>query len=123
MISNGVVGLDMAKYSATEKEVPQDAYLDVVPQENVRYVLESGGSKVDVLYTFANGNLRKIHVLENEGSPRMTKTAVNAFEMAKGFLSDYQAYSKKSLYGELNSMLISADVGKNLTKSVWEHET
>jgi hypothetical protein len=66
-ILNEVVGLDMENYDTAINEGAQDSYLGIVPQENIRYTLESNGSTIDALYTFANGKLRMINVLENEG--------------------------------------------------------
>jgi hypothetical protein len=106
-ILNKVVGLDMAKYVIDSKEWPQDSYLGVIPQENVRCILESAGSKLDMICTFANGNLRMIDVLESQGSPCLTESATMALEMtnevfsnyrvlemAKVFLSNYQSHSE-----------------------------
>ena len=120
-ILSNVVGLDLAKYTVTTKEnqADQASYLGVVPQENVLYTLESNSNKVDVLYTFANGNVQMIHVLENEGTPNLTKTATstNAVELAKGFLSKYQTYTANPLFEELKSTLNNVDPNKNLTKT------
>jgi hypothetical protein len=120
-ILSNVVGLDLAKYTVTTKEnqTGQTSYVGVVPQENVLYTLESNGNKIDVLYTFANGNVQIIHVLENEGTPNLTKTATstNAVELAKGFLSEYQTYTANPLFGELKSTLNNVDPNKNLTKT------
>ncbi len=63
-----MVGLDLTKYQSAQKSEYQDFYLELLPQENVRYALESNGSKLDIVHTFVNGNLQKINVLENEGS-------------------------------------------------------
>ena len=90
IISKDVVGLDLTKYAKTAQESPPDSYLGVLPQENIRYTLSSNGSKVDIRYTFANGNLRILHVLETKGSPQMTKTAASTLANAKDFLSSYQ---------------------------------
>jgi hypothetical protein len=68
-----------------------------------------------MLCTFSNGSLRKIHVLQNTGTPYTTKTAANTLEMAKNFLADYEIYSKNSFYGDLNSMLDKVDANKNST--------
>jgi hypothetical protein len=128
-ILSNVLGLDMAKYATTSKEGPQDSYMDVVPQENVHYTLESGGRKLGMLCTFANGNLRMLNVLESEGAPYMTKVVTKPLELgnvtlqvvdlpetAKGFLSDYESYSGNSFYGELGSMLENVDGKGNVTK-------
>lgn len=40
-ILSSVVGVDLTKYTITSAECAQDSYMDVVPQETVRYVLES----------------------------------------------------------------------------------
>jgi len=120
-ILNEVVGLDMKNYDTSLKEGVKDSYLGVVPQENIRYTLESNGSKVDMLCTFINGHLRMIDVLESEGSPHLTGSATsaletNGLEMAKVFLSNYQSHSENSFYGELRSMLENVVANKNLTK-------
>ncbi len=122
-ILSNVIGLDLAKYTISTKEYPQDAYasyLGVIPQENVAYDLTADGSKLKMLYTFANGNLQMIHVLENEGVPSLTEQAssANVLEMAKGFLSNYQTYTSNPLFGELKATLDSVDSCKNLTKTL-----
>jgi hypothetical protein len=130
LILNDVVGLDLSKYSIASREGPQKAYLSVVPQENVRYTLETDGSKVDLLCTFTNGKLRMIDVLESEGSPCLTEPTTSALEMTDGFFSDYrvlemakvflsnsQSHSGNSFYGELESMLENVVANKNLTKT------
>ena len=114
-ILKDVVGLNLTKYTMTSKECPQDSYFDVVPEENVGYNLESNESKLNMFCTFANGKLHVLHVLETEGSPRMTKPATSVLEMAKDFLDNYEGYSGNSFYGELSSMLDKVDANKNLT--------
>jgi len=131
-ISGDVLGLDMTKYAITTTVLPQNLYIDVVPQETVRYYLDSNESKLDMLYTFTEGKLRRIHVLESAGFPFLTKSVtktiqfgnmtfhMNVFdevENAKDFLEDYQSYSGKLFYGELASMLNHVEVGKNLTET------
>jgi hypothetical protein len=121
-ILSNVVGLDLAKYAVTTKETqvdPQALYPGVVTQENVEYDLSSDDSKLKALYTFADGKLQMIHVLEIEGSPSLVKptTTTNDVELAKGFLSNYQTYTANPLFGELKSTLDTVDAGKNVTKT------
>lgn len=131
-ILSNVVGVDTGKYSINSGEYAEDTYIGVVPQENVRYTLEANGSKLDMLYTFANGNLRMIHVLESEGSPLLTKTATRSGQVlgnktlqvvdvqatAENFLNSYQSQSGKQFYGKLVTMLKDIDASKNATKIV-----
>lgn len=119
-IMNDVIGLDIAKYAVTTTQVdPQASYLGVAPQENVAYDLTSDASKLKALYTFAYGELQMIHVLEREGSPSLVKPATsnNDVELAKVFLSNYQAYTANPLFGELKSTLDNIDPNKNITKT------
>jgi hypothetical protein len=121
-ILSNVVGLGLAKYNVTAQETQatqQASYLDVVPQEIVLYNLNSESSRLKVSYTFANGKVQLIHVLENEGTPSLTKTATNAnaVEMAKDFLSNYQTYTENPLFGELKNTLDKVDQGTNITKT------
>jgi hypothetical protein len=120
-ILGDVVGLDLSKYAVTIKEYPQSynsSYLGVVPQTDIDYEFTTEGSTVKTLCTFANSHLQMLHVLENEGSPYVSKTAANPIELAENFLSNYEAYAEDSLYGELKSTLDNVDAGKNATKTV-----
>lgn len=113
-----VINIDTAKYTINTKQYPQESYFGVLPKETIRYDLYTNGSKLEALYTFVNGKLLMVDVLENHGSPRLTKTVNGVSEMAKDFLNNYQAYSKNPLYGELRSMLVDIDPNKNLTKTI-----
>jgi hypothetical protein len=114
-ILNDVVGIDVAEYTTTPKTLSPNSYFDVIPQENVEYNLKSEDSTIKLRCTFANRKLQMIYVLENYGTPKLTKTASNALEKAKTFLSDYQSYSGNSLYEEMKSMLNKVDFEKNPT--------
>jgi hypothetical protein len=115
-VTDNVIGVDLTKYATVSEDYRQDLYLDVLPQENLRYTLETGGSKLDFYYTFVNGKLQKIHVLEVQGTPQMQKAiSANPLDMSKDFLSEYQDYTKNALYGELRSTLNAIDANKNVT--------
>jgi len=120
-ILSNVVGLDLAKYDVPAKEYQPDlqaSYLGVVPQKCVGYELTSGESKLKLLYTFANGRLQMIQVLEKEDAPSLTKPPIRFNILAaKNFLSNYQKYTADPLYGELRSALDNVDASKNLTKT------
>ena len=118
VISKDVVGLDIAEYSVNAKESPQESYQGVLPQKTVRFDIESTGSNIELLYTFVNDKLLMLDVLENQGSPRLTKTTNGVDEMAEDFLSSYQSYSRNSFYGELESSLVDVDPNRNSTKTV-----
>ncbi|MCW4005551.1 MAG: PKD domain-containing protein [Candidatus Bathyarchaeota archaeon] len=121
-ILSNVMSLDVGKYAVTLKEYSQNYsvdYLSSFSQKTVGFNLNSSTSKLNVLCSFANGNLHMIQVLENEGSPSMSKTLLNnnAGELAKDFLSNYQAYTNDPVYGALSIMLDSVDGNKNLTQT------
>jgi hypothetical protein len=114
-IAKNVIAIDTAKYSANS-EYKQDSYLGVLPQENIRYTLEAKESKLDLYYTFVNGKLEKIHVLEVQGTPEMQKNpSTDPINKAQDFLKSYQNYSKNSFYGDLESMIANIDTPKNTT--------
>jgi hypothetical protein len=120
-VLNDVVGVDLAKYDvATEDNSISPPFLGGVLQEDVLYSLTSDESTLKTLYTFADGNLRGIHVLEREGTPSMIKPATsgNAVENAQDFLSNYQTYTAKPVFGELKATLNNVDPNKNLTENV-----
>ncbi len=127
-ILSDVLNIDTPKYSLTMRECPQDSYLGI-PQENTRYYLESNQSSLDMMYTYCNGKLRMIDVLETNGSPITTKSSFNEIELSKNFLANYQTYSGNCFYGELKSMLQSVDktnsttTAKNIKLTVTETDT
>ena len=120
-ILSDVVGLDLTKYSITTKTSQQNTSAPnpiVLSQEDVSYELVSSENKLKLLCTFANGNLRIMHVLENVGSPSLVKPSTSILEMAKDFLENYQTYTNNPLYGELKLTLDSVETNtKNITKT------
>jgi competence protein ComGC len=120
-VLSNVVGVDLAKYDvATEENSISPPSLGGVLQEDILYSLTSDESTLKAHYTFADGNLRGIYVLEREGTPSLIKpaTSVNAVESAQDFLSNYQAYTAKPVIGELKATLNNVNSSKNLTKTV-----
>jgi hypothetical protein len=115
---SNVVGLDTSKYDVTAIQSPNDLYRDNLPRENIRTILDTAGSKLDTLCTFINGSLQKIYVCANEGSPRMNTLSTSDVDMAQDFLTNYQAQSSKSFYGELDSMLTNIDATKNSSTTI-----
>jgi len=121
-ILNNVLGLDLTKYTVTINEIPAELqlpYFDVLPMKDIGYDLTSEESKVKTLFTFVDGNLQTIHVLETEGPPSLTTpaTSTNAAEMAEDFLRSYQIYTADSLYGELKDTLVNLDASENSTET------
>ena len=117
---NNAVGLDLTKYNVTAKEYNYNysiSYLDVAPYENVVYDIISNESKLRMRYTFTNGKLQMIYVLENTGSPNLKSPAgTNSLEMAMGFLNTYSADTQDSFYAYLSSTLNDIDANNNATK-------
>lgn len=93
-------------------------FLDGILYENVLFNLTSENSELRIFCTYTNGNLQGLYVLENEGTPVLTKSTVsiNAVESAKDFLTNYQTYSNKQILGELQSTLMNADTNKNIPR-------
>lgn len=113
-----VVGLDMAKYS-TDLELYTQAlflYFDVLPQEDVKYALESDESKLDVICAFVDEKLRSMNIYINDGSPLTTQPFTTPLEMAKDFLDRYPAHSEESYYSAIRSMLDNVEADKNVTE-------
>jgi predicted PurR-regulated permease PerM len=118
-ILNDVVGVDLTKYNTTSEQFPQTSYLGIVPQVNVQYTLQSNENNLKFLYTFQNGSLQIIHVLENGGTPLLKAVSdtstTSSRSMAKEFLNNYQAYTGDSFYGHLESMLNLVNTSANST--------
>ena len=121
---NSVLNIDLAKYSVTAKTDSSDteipfAYFGVIPQEGVAYSLNSEDSKLKMQYTFGNGKLQMMQVLEKEGALSLSKASTNTddIELAKDFLTNYQNYTSNDLFGELKSTLNNLTPGKNESKT------
>jgi competence protein ComGC len=116
---SNMMNLDLTKYTvATQENSQQPPSLGGLQQDTVLYTLTSTNSKLKLFYTYTNGNLQGLYVLETQGTP-ITKSAgnVNAIESAKSFLSNYQAYTDKQVFGELKDTLANVDSNKNMTKT------
>lgn len=120
-VLDNVIGVDLAKYNVTTKQYPQNnqaSYMGIVPQESVIYNLTSDENKLSLLYTFADGKLQMIQVLENEGVPSLGKSSFVANMLAaRSFLSNYQNYTSDRFYGNLKSTLNDIGANKNFTKT------
>jgi hypothetical protein len=116
LLSN-LMGVDSSQYSGNAKEYPQDSYLGVIPEENIRYKLYAEASTIEVFATFVNGYLRILQVLDKSGAPITTKSVTSPREMAIDFLENYRNYSGNAFYGELKSTLTSAELNRNITST------
>ena len=119
-ILSSVLGLNMSRYSLATTAYTtenQEAYLSSVSQENVAYNLTSSKSTVRLVSSFANGNLRTLQLLQNQGPVSLVKPVLNtsANELAQSFLSNYQTYSNNPTYGTLKATLNNLDTSKNIT--------
>ena len=120
IVLEDVVGLDMAKYS-TDLEFYAQApflYFEVLPQEDVKYLLESNESKLEVISAFADEKLRSLNIYLMDGSPLTTKPVTSPLEMAKDFLDKYSTYSDGSYYSTMRSMLDNVEGDINIIKTV-----
>jgi hypothetical protein len=109
--------LDLAKYTLTPRTWPQSSYIGV-PQDANDIILSSSQSYMRVFFEFVNGNVRMVHLLDNTGTPQMKKPVGTPLEMAKDFMSNYQALSGDSFYGILRSMLDSVNGRENFTQTL-----
>lgn len=116
-ILDGVVGLDTAAYNVNIASYSQDLYFEVLPQEYLKYTLESDESKLSIVCSFVDEKLRSMNMYVTDGSPRMTQQVSNTHEIAKDFLDKYQTYSSASYYSTLRSMLDNVEADKNVTKT------
>ena len=113
-----VVGLDTAAYITS-----LDLHIQVLdyrglPQEDLRYILESNESELKVRCAFVDEKLRSMRIYVNDGSPLTTKPATTPLEMAKDFLDEYPTYSDGSYYSTMRSMLDNVEGDKSITKTV-----
>src|SRR4030066_1901181 len=81
-IFDDVIGLDMAAYRTNLDSYTQDLYFETLPQENVKYILQSDESELEVICTFADEKLCSMSAYVLDGLPHMTQPATNTLEMA-----------------------------------------
>jgi len=129
-ISNDVLGFDTNENTTIAQQLPQDSYKDVVPQENILIRFDNDQNKLEMIQTFADGELRKIYVLETKGNPELTDLSYESFQIgddtfynnvfneakhAKDFLNNYNSYTEKSFYSTLATTFNSVKGDKNET--------
>ncbi|PVX24416.1 MAG: hypothetical protein CW691_07660 [Candidatus Bathyarchaeum sp.] len=113
-----VVGLNMEAYNTTLDLNTQDLYYESLPQESIKYTLNSDNNNVSVICNFVNNKLRSMSVNAHDSSPLAAQSVNNtALDMAKDFLDKYYAYSSASYYDTLRPMLDDLEADKNLTKT------
>jgi len=113
---SNTLGLNMPEYSdITSQSYPLRQYADAVPQEEIRYQLQSPTSTIDVLCSFVNGQLRMIHILENEGRLHLVKPTENIIEMTKNILDNCAQYTKDPIYTQLRTLLNEVQPNQDLT--------
>jgi hypothetical protein len=125
-IANDVIGIDLSKYNVTTEESPQsgnNSFRGAV-QDNIVCNLKSDTSQLKIGYTFANGQLQMMQVLQNVGVLTMTNSAatktnttIKAVDLARSFLNNYEVYSSNSLFGQLASTLDKIRLAPNITET------
>ena len=106
-IFRNVVGLNVDAYNAS--------LISHTPN-SVTYTLESKGSKLIAYCAFVDGKLRSISMYVKEGLPLMLYTAANEVEMAKDFLSRYQAYCGAAHVEAFKAFLGMVEAKTNIKK-------
>ena len=110
------LGLNLPDYTdITAQTYPPRQYADAVPQEDIRYQLQSPTNTLDVLCSFVNDQLRMIHILENEGRPHLVKPAENIIEMTRNILDNCAQYTKDPIYTQLRTQLNEIPPNQNTT--------
>lgn len=126
-ITGNVIGVDLTKYTATSTEYSQSAdatYRGIISQNSVSYELNSDTGKLKVAYTFVDGKVQMIHVLQKTGIIRLTEdkaeniaSTPSNFEAAKALLANFETYTDDTFFGELKDTLDKVHSGVNITKA------
>ena len=129
-IAKDVMGFNLDENTTIIKQLPSDSYKNVIPQENILCSFGTGQTKLELLQTFANGELRKIYVLDTKEHPELTDISYEAFlvgdktfynnkfnevKHAKDFLTNYGSYSEKAFYSLLATIFNVVKGQKNET--------
>ena len=111
-----VLGLNLATYRMNIDSYVQNWYMEILPLESVKCVLESNESKLSMICEFVDGRLYSMSLYVLYGSPRMAQPAANVLEMAKGFISIYQTYAGASYCQEMKTILDMVKVNEDVAK-------
>jgi len=113
---SSTLGLNMPDYTdITSQTYPPRQYANAVPQEEIRYRLQSSTNNLDVLCSFVNDQLRMIHILENEGCPHLVKPTENTIELTKNILDNCAQNTKDPIYTQLRTMLNEVQPNQDIT--------
>jgi hypothetical protein len=114
-----VVGLDVPAYNTkllgNSETYPE--WLNGMPQQAGKIVLDSETSKLTVLYKLRNNSLSWCLVRPTEGTPHYIEQNVEISKIVDGFLENYQTYSENSDAQQMRSILNSVDFTQNITKT------
>lgn len=114
-------GLDLEKYDiVTEENSLSEPFLGHAVYENVFFTLTLGDSKLRVVFTFVDNNLRSMYVFENKEVTLLEPPikSDNVIESAQGFLGAYEQYSSTPLFGDLKATLNDVTANNNFTKTM-----
>jgi N-acetylneuraminic acid mutarotase len=117
-ILQDIVGIDVPRYNTKLDSYTQDLYLEILPQENVKYAFESEESTIEVISTFVNGKLRTMSTYILNGTPQTIQPSTDMHGMAHDFLTKYLVYSGDSYYATLKGILDNVEPNKNSTQTI-----
>ncbi len=120
-ITNNVLKINTADFAVSSEVYPatdKNAFLGLIPQETVIYNLKSDQSNKKILFSFANGDLQLIQMLEDSSpiqqAPLSIATQLNIIS-AKAFINSYVSYKGDTLYPDLKATLNSVTGKENQT--------
>ncbi|MEM3378196.1 MAG: hypothetical protein QXV09_00255 [Candidatus Bathyarchaeia archaeon] len=118
-----VIQLDLTKYNMTLKyhEVLYPAEFGGIAQEEVRYILKTNGSELDVTFVYRNAILAFVTIyIEPVGSAvhYIQPKPTNLITAAKDIVERYHEYTGSSRYKEMANMLNQVGNVENTTVAV-----
>jgi hypothetical protein len=107
MVLRDVVGFDMTKYDTklVADDVSYPSNLGGLPQEFVKYSLESDSSNLSASCYFINGTLAYCYLYTLQGQQRYAQPSASSLEMTKGLLQRYSNYLGVSYLQPMQNIL------------------
>ncbi|MEM2911626.1 MAG: hypothetical protein QW146_03890 [Candidatus Bathyarchaeia archaeon] len=114
-----VVGLDVDAYNWSIRAYGKDLFMLVLPHEFIGFDFWTDESQLTAYVEFVDGMLQSIDMFVQKGVPlmvQMVHEATNEVEMAKGFLSRYQAYCRATHVEVFKTVLDNIELKTNISK-------
>ena len=116
-VLSDVAKIDNEHYSINQRSLDDTEYFGV-PQKNVEFFYASPDSSFRASCTYVSNQLQELYLSEYDGNISLKQKESNQLDVAKGFLTRFEATTKDSFYGKLAESLNTVTLNQNITKTI-----